>query len=304
MEIITILSTQILMMFIMMLVGFLSYRAKIVCEIAASYFSDLLLKVVTPCIIIKAFNVEFSIVKLNNIMIMFLLSVISIGIGILVSKILSVDLKVEKFGIIFSNIGFMGIPLVTSLLGQEYLLYLSVYIMVFTILLWTYGVYIFSEDITQLKIKNLLLNPAIISVIVGLIIFLLNIDFPFIIDDVLSSFTDINTPLSMFVLGIYLAKESIFKLLKSFKPFYYSFLRLVLVPSIVILVLNFVPNEYLMLKIITLIASSSPCAAAVPIFAQKFNKDFALGARIVSISTLLSLITIPLIVQSAVYIWL
>ena len=304
MEITIILIDQIFKMLLMMVIGYSAYKLHIINDISSKELSNFLLKIISPLTIFNAFLIDYSNDKLINIFIMLLLSIFSIGIGVILCKIILKDNnKIQRFGIIFSNVAFIGIPLVSAICGEEYLIYLSIYIITFNVYLWTYGVYFMSDGKESINIKNIIHNPVIISVFIGFLFFIFRIPIASQLKYVVSGFSKCNTFIAMFVLGSYLAKD---KLLNLFiKPICYkvSFFRLLVIPIIVVLVFILVPNEYMYLKLTALLASSTPCGVFAAIFAQKYNEDYLLASNMVSLSTLLSLISIPIVISLSINLW-
>ena len=141
---ITILN-QIIKMFLMMAVGYQLYRKKTINDDTTARLSNILLMVATPCTIVTSFNQEYSAEKLQGLMFAFLLSLAVYAANILIAQLLfKPEERVEKFSLVFSNAGFLGIPLVTGLLGIEAVFYLAPFIVCFYLYAWTYGVVVMS----------------------------------------------------------------------------------------------------------------------------------------------------------------
>ena len=304
MEITIILIDQIFKMLLMMLVGYGAYKLHIIDDNNTKELSTFLLMVITPFTIFNAFLIEYSSDKLIMIFIMLLLSIFCIGVGVILCKLILKDNeKIQRFAIIFSNVGFMGIPLVNAICGQDYLIYLSIYIITFNILTWTYGVYFMSDGKEKINIKNIISNPIIISVFIGFIFFIFRIPIASQIRYVSNGFASCNTFIAMFILGAYLAKDKLLNLFISLSCYKVSFYRLLVVPIIVVVFFILIPDEYTKLKLTALLASCTPSGVFSPIFAQRYNEDYVASSNMVSLSTLLSLITIPFIVSIALNIW-
>lgn len=295
---------QIIKMFAMMAVGYVLYAKAIVNDDTTARLSNILLMVATPCTIITSFNQVFSMEKLQGLGISFLLSVGSILVTIAMTHLLLRKANpVEKFSVIFSNAGFIGIPLVTGLLGAPAVFYLSTFIACFYLFVWTYGLVLMSEDKSLVTANKVLTNPCILAMVIGFIIFVLPIK-PFApIMEAVSVLGSMNTPLAMLILGAYLAKSSIFEMFKNKQAYVVSFFRLFVFPMVILLLLRFVPQQYLEIKTIILVASSAPVGVMVAVFAQRFHRDFNYGAQIVSLSTILCLISIPTLLLISEMIW-
>jgi malate permease and related proteins len=296
---------QVSMMFFLMMVGYVLYQRKILNETGTEQLSAVLLKVVTPAVIIISFNIPFSWLTLQDIFLSFVLAMVSILLGVVVARLLYRDKhRIEQFAVIFSNVGFFGIPLVTGLLGIEYVLYLSSYILAFNLLVWTLGMYLVTGKRSAMRFDAFLKTPAFISLIFGLLIFLSPIKLSGFIAQSISSLGAINTPLAMVIVGTYLAKSSLKLIFTSLKAYGVVALRLILIPLITLGLLSLLTFIRMELRLVILIAASTPSAAMLAIFSQLYGDDFAYGARLISLTTLLSMITIPLIITAAYLLWI
>ena len=169
---ITILN-QIIKMFLMMAVGYQLYRKKTINDDTTARLSNILLMVATPCTIVTSFNQEYSAEKLQGLMFAFLLSLAVYAANILIAQLLfKPEERVEKFSLVFSNAGFLGIPLVTGLLGIEAVFYLAPFIVCFYLYAWTYGVVVMSGKKENITIRKIVTNPCIWAMILGVVIFL------------------------------------------------------------------------------------------------------------------------------------
>lgn len=295
---------QIIKMFVMIVVGYILYKKKVITDEATAVLSNLLLMVATPCTLITSFNQPFSSEKLINLGYAVILSVFTylffIGLaGLLYKK----DQREERFSIVFSNAGFMGIPLVTGLLGIESVFYLSVYIVCFYLFGWTYGIVTMSHDKSLASIKKLVKNPCIWAVVVGLVIFISPMK-PFApIMESISMMGNLNTPLAMIVLGCYLGRCRLQEIFMDKRIYLVSFYRLILAPLCLLFIFKYLPIQLDQIKMIIFIAASAPVGALLPMFAQIVNRDTNYGAEIVSLSTILSLISLPFMLMIAQMVW-
>lgn len=304
MEIVFTLLEQITKMVIMMSFGYVLFKIKWLSNHTTKDLSTILLKVITPCVIVTSFMVGFSQEILNSLVIAFGLSVTSLLIGVFISRVFfKEDKMLNRFAIAFSNTGFLGIPLVQGLLGQEYIIYLSLYIALFNVLLWSYGVNEMSKNKKAVNLKAMLVNPNMIALGVGLIIFIFGLECPPLIKDTLVSIGQTNTPLGMFVLGAYIAKDPLVDIIFEKEGYIVALFRLIIVPLVTLFVLKLVPNYLYEVKLVVLIASATPSATASAMFAQVYNKDYGYAARLVSLTTMFSIISIPLIVTIASLVW-
>lgn len=294
---------QIIIMFLMVALGYIVYKRKLIDDYSTKQVTDLVIYVVTPCIVITSFSQEFSMDKLLGFGIALILSFVSLAIGLILGKILlGKDTGLEQYGCGFSNAGFIGIPLVTSLLGVEYVFYVSAFIVAFNMLSWSYGIMLISGK-SDFNLKKFLTNPTIVAIVIGFILFVTQITLPEVIMSTCSSVGSMNTPLGMIILGTYIAKEDILKIFTSKMGYYVSIIRLILVPVISIFIFKFVYVPFDEIKMVMLICASAPCGATLAMFSQMCGNDYSYGARIVSLSTLLCPITIVAMLTLANIIW-
>ena len=295
---------QIVKMFIMMTPGYILYRNKTINDDTTSRLSSMLLMVTTPCMIVSSFNQIYSTEKLIGLLVSFGLSFIIYLLNIVVSNVMYPKHKsIEKFSLIFSNAGFLGIPLVTGLLGVEAVFYLAPFIALFYVIVWTYGIMLMSGDKKKASIKKVITNPCVWSVGVGLIVFLMPVK-PFTpVMEAVSTLGAMTTPLAMIILGAYMAKTNLLKLFTNLKVYQVSLYRLILCPVIMIFVFKFVPEAYNEVRMVLLIAASAPVAVICPIFAQMFDKGTDYGSQIVCLSTIFCLVTMPAMLIVASYLW-
>lgn len=294
---------QIIKMFIMMITGYGIYKHALIDSTSVPKLSNILLYLATPCTIINSFNQAFSASKFNELIMCFLISIAVYLLNIVIAKILyKKNEEIERFCVVFSNAGFMGIPLVTGLFGSEAVFYISPFIVGFYLFVWTYGIIEMSGDKNNVTFKKVISNPSIWAVFIGLFIFLLPVKPYEPIMGAINTLGGMNTPLAMIILGTYLAKERPIDLFNSIKMYKISFIRLLVIPAVYVLLFNFL-NVSETIKTVILIAACAPVGSTAPIFAQMFNKDAAYAAKVVCLSTILSLITMPAILSLANYIW-
>ena len=205
-----VLIKQIVAMVIMMAVGVILVHAKMVDEKGVAQLSSIALYVATPAVIIQAFAVTFSQEQLVNGAWVALFTLVSLVVSTaLAALILARSDRVGRFATIFSNAGFVGIPIIQALLGPEYVFYVTIVIAVSTLYLWTYGVVLMSADKTMVSINKVANNPAMIALVIGLALFFLPIELPDVASTVLTSMGNLNTGLAMIVLGANLGMANV-----------------------------------------------------------------------------------------------
>lgn len=317
----SILIHQILVVFIIIFIGVICYKTNLIDNETNSKLSDILLYLVTPVVIFVSYQRDFSKDMMEGLLISLLLATALHVIGILVSYVVirrkrrqntvidgvrtksyvdNENLEVERIACAYGNVGFMGIPLVNGIYGSEGVFYVTAYMTLFNIFIWTHGVMVMtgSKGLNKKFLKKLI-SPTIISIILGLICFIFQIKVPAVMYEALNYVADFNTPLAMLVAGVTIGQSNIIKILtKSIRTYYVVFIKLLVVPLIVMaLVIKLPINE--MLRIIAIIMAGSPCATTIILFSIKYKKNSVLAAEIFTLAMLLCLVTIPLIVRIA-----
>ena len=297
MEIVTILIKQVFIMFVLMAIGFVAYRKQILSNQGTKDIGKLLLNVAIPMIVISNFCVEKTAEKtaelFESVLLSFLCMALSVAFAYLVYH--KKD-RIAEFSAAFSNAGFIGIPLVQAIFGSGAVFYISVMIVLINVLQWTYGVYTITDDKSVMDFKKIMKNPLILSVGIGIVIYFLNIRLPKIAMDIISSISAINTPLAMIVSGVYLAQSDLLNAMRKKDAWLLSLARLIVIPLIVMLVFRFLPFGSTAMKLSILLAGACPVGSNVAVFAQQYDKDYRKGVEFVCVSTLLSILALPLVI--------
>lgn len=296
MEIVTLLIHQNIIMVIYMACGYFLYKKKIITKAGSGDLGKMLLYLVMPMAIIKSYIREFSVDLLLSFLISFGISLMALILAILISKLCFKNTSVVKqFGSAFSNAGFIGIPLVQMVLGEEAVFYVASFVALLNILQWTYGVFIFTKDKSVISIKKIITNPIVIGLCIGLLLFFLPIQLPAEITSVISTLASINGPLAMIVLGTYLAQIRLSELFNDKGTYLCSVIRLFLIPVATALLLLALPDEYKTMKLALLFAAAAPVGANVAIFAQLYGQDYTEAVKDVCMSTVFSIVSMPVI---------
>ena len=292
---------QVLVLFILIAVGFACGKKGVITEHASKVMTDIVLYVVTPCVMVSAFQRDFSMETLGNIGIAALTAGVIIGASIVLCRLVfrSKDInrkKVLQFAVIFSNCGFMSLPLQKQLLGDDGWFFGSIFVAMFNIIVWTYGLVDMSGDKKQLSIKKIALNPGIIGAVAAIILFVLPFQLPPIIAQPITHLSNLNTPVPMLIIGYYLSKANFRKAFTDGGAYLASLFRLIIIPFAAAFAMLALHLDKTMVIAFT-IASAAPTAATTTMFAAKFNRDVELSVSVVTLTTVLSLITMPLIVS-------
>lgn len=292
---------QIVSLFIIILIGFYGGKRNIIDETFTSKLSTLLLEIATPLLIISSFSFTFTEdIKKNVIKAFFYSVIIFLATPLLVKPLFLKNNKgkrdILQFAMVFSNCGFMGFPVAASVFGSEGVMYASIFNMIFNVFVWTYGVMLFSDTNNIKDIKKILNNPGIISSIIGILIMIFSIKIPIVLLDTIKMVGGLTTPVSMLIIGSLLSRANLKRLVKDGSLYYGSFIKLIFIPIVIYLVSLLFKENSIVIKTLILM-QAMPAGAMTSLFAESFNKEKEYSALIVSFSTLLSVVTIPLIIK-------
>lgn len=295
---------QVLILFALMAVGFILGKVRLVDDRGSLAITNLVMYVVSPAMMVVAFQREKSAADLRNFMVCLLLAAVVHTVSILLAKVFLRGKDdvcgTLQFGVVFSNCAFMGYPLMLALLGSIGVFYGSAYVVVFTVLSWTVGVYMITHDIKKLKLKNVLLNPGVISTVTAIALYLAAVRLPEMVLTPLNYLASMNTPLPTIVVGYQLSHADFRGAFADRRSWLALVLRLAVIPLLTVglCCVMWVDSA---VALVIVIAASAPPAATLSMFAQKFGGNAHLAASVVSVYTALSVLTIPPVVGLAQY---
>lgn len=299
----SVIFKQEIIMLLLIIVGMICFRTKIITTEGRKNMSSLVLTVVNPIVILLAYQKEFEIRLLKGLVASLVLSIISFGIAILISNLLirrkeGRETDIERFSAIYSNCGFMGIPLVNALFGSEGVFYLTAFLTIFNLLIWTHGVIQISGVRNLNSLKKVVLSPAIIAIAIGMVLFLARISLPDIIYQSLDYVAMMNTPLAMLVAGATIAETNIFSAFRDIRIYWITVVKLVIIPLALLAVFGLISvDETVKLTVIT--AMSAPTATMCTLFCLYYDKNSKYASEIFAVTTLISTATLPLIIWLA-----
>mgnify|MGYP004450390149 FL=1 len=300
MEIAFILLKQIVIMFILMGIGALLYKKKIISDQGSKDIGKILLYCVIPVVIVKNFCIKMTPEVLTTLLHEVILTLLVYGIAMGVAALVFGRRNpIAHFSAAFCNAGFIGIPLVSAVLCAEAVFYITALIVLVNILQWTYGVFIMTGDTSAISLNKIIKNPVIISLAIGIVIFVLQIPIPEMVSSIFTTISNLNTPLAMMVSGVYLAQSDLVAALKKKEPYMVALIRLIVIPIITILVFKFIPVGALELKLAILIPALGPTGSNVAVFAQQYDQDYVSAVEQVCVTTILCLFTLPIAIGIA-----
>lgn len=294
-----IIAYQVVTLFLLIAAGYTVTRAGLLTKSGADQMTNVLLTIVTPSVIINAFEIPFDKSKLMWLCVAAASAVATHILGILIGKPFfkkSSEAKqpVYRYAITYSNCGFMALPLIQAIAGAEGVFYGAVYIVVFNLFAWTHGIMLMSGGKGNISLKRVFINPGVIGTSIALILFFFSLSLPSPVHTAVQMLANLNSPLAMVVIGAFLTNVNFKSALLQKEIYLVSSVRLLAIPLIVIFILHWLNLPEPLFKA-CVISASAPCAANVSLFASRFLKDTGLAGELVAFTTACSIITMPLL---------
>ncbi len=295
---------QIMIMFFIILIGIFCYRIRLIDQVTNRKLSDIVLILVNPIVVLVAYQREFDTTLLTGLLISLVMAVITHIFAIVISRVIirgkkhQAERAIERFAVIYSNCGFIGIPMAGGLFGSEGVFYITAYMTIFNLLVWTHGVVIMTGKADIKSIGKALLSPTIIATVVGFLLFVTRIMLPEVLLDTLTYIGNMNTPLAMLVAGVTIAQTDVRKLLIKPRIYFISFVKLLLIPIVMLFIFQLfeLPSVVLLTSIL---AAACPTAVTVNLFSIRYDKNYLYASEVFAISTMASMITIPIVMYIA-----
>ncbi|MBX4265009.1 AEC family transporter [Clostridium estertheticum] len=292
---------QVIILALMMMVGVILRKTKTITDEVNKSFSNILINLTMPCMIIYSFNFKFSMDMLKCASMILFYSIVIHIILIILSKLLYSKFENSKknvfiFATVFSNCGFVGYPVIQGIFGNIGVFYTSIYTIPFNIFMWSYGVILFTGKSDLKSIKKNLINIPLICTLLGIIIFLFSIRLPSPLLKTLGSIGNMTTPLSMFIVGSMLADVKLKDVFKGLDIYYVNFIKLIVAPLLTYFVLNLLGANKTLLYICVILVAM-PTASLIAVLAEKYNGDKVTASKCAFLTTILSIITIPVIMS-------
>ncbi len=293
---------QTIIMFIIVVIGALCYKFRLINDDGRKQLSALVLNVVNPLLIFLSYQTDLRPELIEGFCWTALMGAGTYIVFILAASLLfrdkdRADTVIERFSVIYSNFGFMGTPLIFGVFGSDGVFIQTGFVTVSNLFIWTHGVMTMSGQRSPKTVLKAFCSPAIIAVAAGLICFFARLRLPEIMFTALNNVADMTTPLAMIVAGASIMSAGLVRSVTNPRVYLVSAIKLILLPLIGAAMILFLPCPD-MPKLITLIEFSCPAAAIGTMFAIKYEKNSEYASQIFAVSTLLSAVTTPLIVYA------
>lgn len=301
MELSLLLGEEIVSLFLIGVVGYLVVKLGVLQVADSKVLSMLVVYVFSPAAILNSFQMSYTKDKMTGLGIVLL---VSIGVQAafiffvwLLDKVWKMN-AIEKTSLIYTNSGYLVMPIVAGVMGEEWLFYVAVYTIAFQVFVWTHGISVISNQ-QKIDIKKIIINPNVIACIVGMLVFILQFQLPVVIGNSAASLGRMVGPASIMAIGMMIGNTDLKKAFKNKRIYGVCFVRLIALPFIVVMFLKLFDVASLhaqgkdILRI-TFFSAAAPVATVVAQIAQIYDKDAQYAGLINAVSVILCILTMPL----------
>lgn len=321
METVLTILWQVVTMILLTAVGYVMYKCGKISQEGSKALGNILIYLSLPCVIINSFLVERTPERIIGFFVSALMAALVLALSMLLSRLILGRHAIDNFAGSFANPGFFGVPLIVASTGEGGVFYIAAFIAFLNLLQWTYGVSLLESSDhdgmlpkrgekklpSQASLRKqaaalgirLVKAPFMIAILVGAFFFLTGIPIPSVLEKCVTNIAGLNTSIAMFTIGIYMAQIDIPKMILKPRLYLVSLVRMVIIPAVAIGPLLILPESMNDLKMAILIAAACPVGSNVAVYAQLHNRDYGYAVETVAISTLLSIVTLPLVVGIA-----
>lgn len=298
-----LLLQQMMVLFIMMILGYVCYKKGFIDLSASKTLSFIVVNIANPAMILSGSVSSTGNIQGKELLQTVVIAIVMYAVLMLLGMLVPILLKVPKDNVgvyrvmtIFSNIGFMGFPVLQAMYGSESLLYASVFLFPYNILIYTYGISAMTNEkqIDKADALKKVLNIGVIACVIAITLFFVPVEIPEFVEATLKNLSNLTAPLSMIVIGVSLAQISLKELFTDVRLLLFSAIKLLLIPYVGMRFIScFVHNE--MILGVCLIMLATPVGSMTAMLAQQYDADSELASRGVALTTILSVVTIPLV---------
>jgi len=300
-ELFVVFTNSLAALILCIFVGYIMRRRQKLNDTHTAGITELLVKVAMPCSVfmslMRPFSMELFWESIATFFITGAVYIIGGIVGFILAKIYKISDATKKvwiYSVGFGNIGFMGLPIISAVFGYEGLFYVAMALASFNLVSFTWGVWLFDKSEVAGPVKVIIRNPALAATIIGFIFFLTGFRFPAALEGGISLIAAMTSSISMILIGAILAKQRLKDALMDIKILPPVVAKLLLMPILTWLGIRwFVSNTLMLGVIVTLMAM--PTAALAAIFAEQYNSDSPVAAKLVVVSTLVCVVTVPLV---------
>ena len=296
-----ITAEKILALFIMLCFGVLGHKMGLIDKEREKMLSNMLINLITPVTFFVSFQQEFKSEKLIGLLITFGIAVLAHIIPITIGHFAFKDeprhqWQIDRYCCTYGNCAFIGIPLIQNILGYEGVFYVTAFIAIFNILVFTHGVKLISDGEAHTDLlHSVILNPVFIGIGLGLVCYICRFILPPIVLDPLRTIGNCNTPIAMLVAGSSLTGTDFKQILRSGRTYSVSVIRLIIVPVIMIAICALLNIEQ-DVALATIICAGAPVGTMATVLSVQYDKDASYSSGLFAFTTIICLVTLPFVV--------
>lgn len=300
-----IAAKQVVILYVIVAAGYICDKTGVFTEKTARACNNLLFCLITPCVIINSFiTTEFTADTARGLALAAGCGVLTHITGIVLSLPFFNDVSkptnpIFKFACVYGNMGYMALPLANAVLGAQGVFYCSVGIIMFQVFCFTHGAWVMNrgnEGDAKFHAKNLILNPGVIAVAIGLPLFLLRVKAPEVLSKPISFIGSMNTPLAMLMLGTYMSNAGLRTIFKNKEQYLAAAVKIIAVPLAVFGVLKLTGIVTGALFTSAIIQASAPSANNTVMFSAKYGRDTGVASKTVAFISFVSVLTMPVMI--------
>lgn len=296
---------QIVKLFIILFVGVLIVRMKLMKSEETKPLSNMVLYILSPCTILVSFQVAFTREVMLSLTAAFIMSAVSFAVFLVTASLYKRFFnasQIERGSVIYPNCGNMLIPIITALLGPEYVIYISPMLVIYNFLFWTHAISMFENEDGNKHIRidwmKIIKNPNMIAIAVGLILLVCHVEIGGVVRDAMDSICGMIGPISMIVTGMILGGMPFRDMFRNHRIFGVMFVRMIFIPVVLVLLLRITGAVHLIphgheVFLVVLLGASAPSGSMINMLAILYKKDARYASCINVFTTLAALLTMP-----------
>lgn len=295
---------QVLSLFLIMVIGFIMYKKNIIDDEANVRFTRLVLNVTVPAQIITAFVSNQGIVGRGEVVQVFGISLLMYVVYGLMGILFLYGVRVPReqrgtyqFMVMFGNVGFMGFPVVETIFGKEALIYAVIFNVIFNLLVYSIGILMISNLVGGKFDWKKLMNMPLLSSLLSILLFFVGIPLPKTVMDSLNFLGNVTTPVAMLLLGAVIAKMPLRSLFDEWRIYLFTVVKLLFLPAVTWGLFTILPVPSALVRNALLVLSAMPVATNTTMLAIEYKGDIDLASKGIFFTTILSMVTIPLVVS-------
>lgn len=290
---------QIIIMVLLILVGLVCYKIKLIKQESLYLLSELVIKVANPALIFNSFQIPRKEGQFGDLLYSFGLAVLVSILSIVISTLFIQNKdkskrSIERFAGAYSNCAFIGIPLIQGVYGQEGVFFLAAFIAVFNVLVWTHGVLTVKGSFSLHSFGEAMFSPSVVAIVLGLVFYGFRLELPYVLEQTVNYLGGLLVPLAMITAGAVIAQSDLLKIFRKKRIYYITFVRAILIPLLVLGAFFLLPKNEIVMGV-NLIASGCPVATLVVLLSVRYEKDAVYASEVYTVSTLFSVISLPLL---------